>query len=142
MRNLSLVLALLLSGCATPLSLAGPTTSSRADAYACALERLEALGYEVESAPGEGRARGAKQLIGEGPSIEAGRRVFSQLEVTVTGVEAATIRVVPTRIRETGVMTPFGWGTQVGPPEDQGIADGNQLLRGCGVPESAIAAPR
>jgi hypothetical protein len=141
MRTVVLALALLLNACATPLSLAGPTTRSRDAAYTCALEQLDALGYEVESAAGEGRARAAKQLIGDGPSIEAGRRVFSQLEVTVTGAESATIRVVPTRIRETGVMTPFGWGTQITPPEEQGIADGNQLLRGCGVPESAIAAP-
>ena len=48
------------------------------------------------------------------------------------------MRVTPTTIRETGVMTPFGWATSPAPAEERGIADANRVLLRCGVPEAAL----
>ncbi len=143
MKQLALLSIFLLVGCATsPLSYSGVTPRPPADGYTCAMQQMNALGYTVEAADRDaGFVRGTKQTSGLGTAIFLGKKYHAPLTVAVfEGVDGTTtMRATAGQVEEAATLILAG-NTTVRKPDDDGIADANELLATCGVSESSIVA--
>ena len=113
MRRSSPFLALILAGCATaPVSylVAAPQPSDAA--YACALRKVNELGYTVTNSNKEaGFISADKQTSGLGTKIWSGAEYHDQLTVSVYGDSASGGR----KIRATAGRVPSTLRTTEGP---------------------------
>ena len=130
------VLALLVAGCSIgPVSFQGPVPPTAPDAYACAVEQLNLLGYTIQAGDrSAGFVRASKQTSGFGTRLLAGKDYHDVLTVSVfenSTTGEAVLRVTVAQV-EQSLSLLGGNERQIG-PSDAGRADAHELLAQCGV---------
>lgn len=136
----SALLAVALAGCATaPLSYVSTTPQPQATAFACAVRKINSLGYTVTNASKDaGFISAEKQTSGLGTTLLTGKKYQSAITVAVfDGDQGRTqLRVTAGQGEENAVGFGRGAGSKTtGKPSAQGIADAKAILSACGTGE-------
>lgn len=131
-----LPLAVLQMACnAGPVSYLVATPAPSETAYACALRKLNELGYTVTNANKEaGFIAGDKQTSGIGTQLLTGQQYHDQLTVSIFDAAAGAgrkIRATSGKIAQSSNI--FGSSQKGVAPSDKGKADANDLLLACGT---------
>lgn len=133
--SISLGLALAAVGCSTaPVSVQGIAPRSPSDAFACAMNQLNALDYTVADADREaGFIRGRKQTSGLATTILTGSNYHDVLTVAVfedQTTDQTAVRVTAARIEEDAEGLASGSETGVA-PSDSAEAEANRIVSIC-----------
>lgn len=138
-RLVMLGFVLFCTACATaPVSYHGSLGAGPQDAYSCAMQQLNMLGYTVEDADRDaGFIRGRKQTSGLGTVLFTGKNYHDVLTVAVfqdPSTKESTLRVTAAQVQEQALGL-FGGNEQGMAPSDSGKGDATNLLSRCGVKE-------
>lgn len=127
--------ALLAAACVTaPVSFSSPTPRPAEDAYACALRKVNELGYTVTNTSREsGFISGTKQTSGLGTQLLTGSQYHDQLTVSVfsAGDTSRTIRVTAGRLDAN--TNALATRTTAVAPTEKGKTDAKAVLESCGT---------
>ena len=131
------VLTLLVAGCSIgPVSFQGPVPPTIPDAYACAVQQLNVLGYTIQAGDrSAGFVRASKQTSGLGTALLTGGTYHDVLTASVfenSATGEAVLRVTVAQVEERAVGL-FGGNQRQIKPSDAGRADAHELLAACGV---------
>jgi hypothetical protein len=137
MRTIASTLAFLaLVGCSGghPISYFALTPQPSPDAYACALRKVNELGYTITNTSKDaGFLTADKQTTGTMHKILTNSEVHDQLTVSVFDDAATQQRKVRVTAGTTEAKTGLlgGTSTSAQSPSDSGIADANSVLSAC-----------
>lgn len=135
MRRTALTLLLLLAAACggKPISYFSLTPHPSADAYSCAIQKVNELGYTVTNTSREGGFITAdKQTTGAMRKALTGQEYHDQLTVSVfedTPTQKRKIRV--TAAATFSKTTLFNTSTSSKNPSDEAMADANTILTAC-----------
>jgi hypothetical protein len=138
MRNgylLVSAIAWTLAACANgPISYLAATPQSSADAYSCAVRKVNELGYTITNTNKDaGFVTGTKQTSGLGTQFLTGSQYHDQLTISVfdqPNSPERQMRATTGRIDQRASL--FGTSTTGVKPSSIGISDANAVLMACG----------
>lgn len=139
MRSTFLVgaVAALMAGCATsPESFVSPSPRPHADAYSCAVRKINELGYTMTGGDRDaGFASAEKQTSGLGTQLLSGRKYFDQIVVSIfdgDGSGSTTIRVTAGQGESTAGLFAKSSRSDMNKPSDSGRAAAQEIIGACG----------
>jgi hypothetical protein len=134
-RSVSMLVLIAVSACGKsgPVSYLSTTPAPTPDAYACALRKINELGYTVTNTSREaGFISGEKSTTGSLKRALTGSQYASILTVSIfddPATKARKIRATAGQSRERSNLLTTSKSTEA--PSDLGIADANSLLTAC-----------
>lgn len=133
-RLLVLTILLFAGACKTaPISYFAVTPQPAADAYTCALRKINELGYTISNTNKEaGFITGDKQTSGLGTRLLSGSQYTSVLTVSIFDAPSTVgrrMRVTAAQVRERSNL--FTTSKNAEKPSDVGISDAKTVLEAC-----------